>query len=59
MFARLLQIKQVKTSKKILQYLFTSKNNGENEADRVLDGLTTPEVEEIFTTIARNLVSSL
>ena len=43
--------------KKIYQYLFTSKKNGENEAERVLDGLIMTEMEELHSSCDR--VSSL
>ena len=39
MFVRLFWIKQEKESRKVLQELFTKKNNGKTETRRVLDNL--------------------
>ena len=45
-------LKQVKSSKKAEQELFTKKKNGEPETKRALAYLRMPKLQEIFTTVA-------
>ena len=51
-------LKQVKSSKKVRQELFTRQKNGETGTKRALDYLKMPKLQEIFTTAA-DRVSSL
>ena len=51
-------LKQVKSSKKVRQELFTRQKNGETGTKWALDYLRMPELQEIFTTAA-DRVSSL
>ena len=43
-------LKQVKSSKKVQQELFTRKKNGETGTKRALDYFRMPKLQEIFTT---------
>ena len=51
-------LKQVKSSKKVRQELFTRQKNGETGTKRALDYVRMPKLQEIFTTAA-DRVSSL